>query len=207
MALFFFFFFCFSKAKKNKKFKHKVWMLTQICHAIRVVLLLQKKQKKQKTKQKSECKTSPSELICTHIILLRFQLGVLTRPREKKKKGQRLRFNPPRFHFSYNNKMYSKRGACAFFLFFFFFFFSACATATKSKNWRLKREKSKRREQPVVRESVIIIEVEGSGRNGFSVIFCGLRVSQSDVTLDLRAAQKRPMFFSFSPLFCSSFHT
>lgn len=136
-----------------------------------------------------------------HVILLSFPSSAFRPVRGGEKKGQRLRFNPPRFHFSCNNKMYSKRG--------FFFFSLLVLRRRKAKNWRLKREKSKRREQPVVRESVIIIEVEGSGRNGFTVIF-GLRVSQSDVTLDLRAAQKRPIFFyflfSFSPPFSGSFH-
>lgn len=191
MALFFF------SPRQKKKIKNKVWMLTQICHAIRVVVLLQIKTKK----QKSECRTSPSELICTTLFFSPFRARRSDPSEGEKKKGQRLRFNPPRFHFSCNNKMYSKRG--------FFSFSVLVLRRRKAKNWRLKREKSKRREQPVVRESVIIIEVEGSGRNGFTVIF-GLRVSQSDVTLDLRAAQKRPIFFyflfSFSPPFSGSFH-
>ena len=159
-------------------------MLTQICHAIRVVVLLQIKNKK--TKEWMQNIAFRTNL--HHTILLSFPSSAFRPVRGGEKKGQRLRFNPPRFHFSYNNKMYSKRA--------FFFFFGACATAAKSKNWRLKREKSKRREQPVVRESVIIIEVEGSGRNGFTVIF-GLRVSQSDVTLDLRAAQKTSILLFF----------
>lgn len=41
-----------SKAKKPSKIQNKVWILTQICHAISVVVQLQNK--------KAECKTQPS---------------------------------------------------------------------------------------------------------------------------------------------------
>ena len=138
-----FFFFVSPRQKKNKKFKHKVWMLTQICHAIRVVLLLQKKQKKTKNKTKEWMQN-----IAFRTNLHPHYSSPLPARRSdpsegEKKKGQRLRFNPPRFHFSYNNKMYSKRGACAFFLFFFFFFYRLCYGDEKQKLKAKVRKKQK----------------------------------------------------------------
>lgn len=122
-------FFFFSKAKK--KIKNKVWMLTQICHAIRVVVLLQIKTKK----QKSECRTSPSELICTTLFFSPFRARRSDPSEGEKKKGSGCVSTHRAFTFPATTKCI-QRG--------FFFLFGACATAAKSKKLKAKARKKQK---------------------------------------------------------------
>lgn len=86
-------------------------------------------------KQKSECRTSPSELICTTLFFSPFRARRSDPSEGEKKKGSGCVSTHRAFTFPATTKCI-QRG--------FFFLFGACATAAKSKKLKAKARKKQK---------------------------------------------------------------
>ena len=120
--------------------QNEVWILTQICHAISVVLPLQNK--------RNERNTQPWVPVCAHSFSS--ELNV----RSVHRKGSS--YISTVAEFSSTTNVFKR-------------LFHPRAKAAKAR-LKAKANTKARPEQPLERESVIIIKAEGSGRNSFTVI-------------------------------------